>query len=135
MTHDHHAHSHTSNAEDSASEGECNSEPNFDYKGVPYLITELNPNCPEMTWFQAIDFCQSIGMQAITLDSGKTVEEKNNIINLIRERNLRSTWCSGFVYHPVHAKYVQLTIRKLAIFIDLQGRPTVTAGSDHYFLS
>ena len=55
------------------------------FQGKRLLISSLNsPKCPEMTWDESLNFCQSLGMQAISLDADKDEDEVWDIMNVLK---------------------------------------------------
>ena len=44
-----------------------------------------SPDCPEMTWDESLNFCQSMGMQAISLDADKDEDQVWDVMNMLRD--------------------------------------------------
>lgn len=59
-----------------------------------------------MTWSEALDFCQSAGMQAVSLTKQKPREEVQTLLNTLNEKgsygDMTSFWTSGHITHPKH---------------------------------
>ncbi len=54
-----------------------------------------------MTWGRALDFCQSAGMQAVSLGDDKADEDITDILEKMLDVDFRmdSFWTSGHVTH------------------------------------
>lgn len=77
----------------------CPKTPNYEdpWTGKKYLVATPSSGCFDMSYFDALNFCQSVGMQAVTLDSKKSEKEKRDVLKLADDLGLKSFWTSGFV--------------------------------------
>ena len=60
--------------------------PSFPPQGKNLLISSLDsPGCPDMTWDESLNFCQSLGMQAISMDADKDEDQVWDVMNMLKE--------------------------------------------------
>lgn len=81
----------------------CDTASNLSLDGVAYLVTG---DCPEMTWYEAMEFCQRAGMVAVGFDSSRTDDEIEGVMEILEQPNFQvdTFWTSGVVDHPVNEK-------------------------------
>jgi len=79
----------------------CPTAPNHSLQGKkPLLISSLSPDCPPMTWQDAVEFCQKANLQAYEFGRFKDRAEMEDVLKLLHERPqtalpIQSFWTSG----------------------------------------
>jgi len=84
-------------------EESCSKDVNMNAAGRDLLLTSIaGDNCPEMTWDDALNFCQSAGLRGLSLGNSKTEEDIEELMSKALDPDLRmeTFWVAGYVLHP-----------------------------------
>lgn len=75
--------------------------PNHNFGGRQYVLTWRNraTGCNKMSWGQARAYCNSLGMNAVSLD---TREKANEFIGLLGREGAPYFWSGGEIFGPQH---------------------------------
>merc|ERR1719323_2348014 len=73
-------------------------QPNHNYQGRGYVVTffDKSDGCNKFTAEEAVEFCKSIGGNAVSLDSN---EKALAMMDLLRQRAQRYMWTGGRIDH------------------------------------
>ena len=62
--------------------GQCRKTPNWEMRGKKYVVISNTGNCPQMTWAEASDYCQSLSMSLVSMSQSLDPNMANDILNI-----------------------------------------------------
>ena len=85
----------------------CPKNPNYNMGGKRYTVARNVDGCPLLTWRDTMNYCQSMGMQAVSFSANKDQGEAENLMDLLLDQNGPLAGASGYWTSGKHARVGQ----------------------------